>query len=84
MTYTKNYRDFCSDVFKAPVLLKNRETDANAFKMYKEYTTKYSKKIESKKYPVLQKKIWPNYTDPKSFTLDMKQSAVVWMSKAHV
>ena len=61
MTYTKVYRNFCFDVF-GKTLLKNTNYD-NSFEIYSKYLEKYRSKIDSKKYPVLQSKIWPKFTN---------------------
>lgn len=81
MTYTKVYRNFCQDVFGG-MLLKNRDVGQEAFRNYTTYLQLFSKKIESKKFPVLQKKIWPTYNNEFSqFKDDMTSNAVVWLSK---
>ena len=80
MTYTKVYRNFCFDVF-GKTLLKNIDYD-QTYDTYLKYLGKFKSKIESKKYPELQSKIWPNYSNNKThFMKSMGQEGVVWMSK---
>jgi hypothetical protein len=70
MTYTKVYRNFCYDIF-GTMLLKNNKTDRKAFEDYKKYLDKYWKKIDNRRYPALQKKLWPKYSDPITFKLSI-------------
>ena len=80
MTYTKVYRNFCFDVF-GKTLLKNTVYDQTYY-IYLKYLGKFKSKIESKKYPVLQSKIWPidKYYEL-HFMKSMGQDGVLWMSK---
>ena len=82
MTYTKVYRNFCFDIF-GKILLKNTDFEnPKIYDTYLKYLLMFRSKIKSKKYPVLQEKIWPNYKNNKThFMKSMGQEGVVWISK---